>query len=198
MHFHLNDPLVFSNSENEARDDLRGQLEGIAQGDENALRLLYDATVGRVYGLALRIVGKTQTAEDVAADVYFQIWREAARFNTDRGHPLGWILSICRSRALDALRRQDPAELHADPHAICDQALEGCDPIDLLQVLERDCTLYAAVAALVPVQRQLIALAFFRGLTHQEIADCSFLPLGSVKTHLRQALSQLKQAFNAL
>lgn len=166
----------------------------VAVGDENALAAFYDATIARVYGLAIRIVGEAQIAEEVAADVYFQVWREAKRYDGERGTPLTWLLTICRSRALDALRRRDRAELEADPQTPQDPAHAVSGPLDLLLELERGSRLHAALTDLPPLQRQLVALAFFRGLTHREIAEYTGIALGTVKTHIRGALLVLQRA----
>ena len=93
-----------------ADDDLRAVLARIVQREESALRELYDASVGRVYGLALRITGRSDAAEEVASDVYVQVWRDAARYDSERARVLTWLLTICRSRALDFLRRREVTE----------------------------------------------------------------------------------------
>ena len=169
-------------------------LAAIAQQDESALASLYDATLGRVYGLAFRITRKPEAAEEVVADVYLQVWRKAATYDAARGRALTWLLTICHSRALDQLRRKDEAEAHPEPESLRPDLLEGDnDPLDLLQAIENQSAVYAALETLNPIQRQLIALAFFKGLSHQEAADQSGLPLGTVKTHIRRALEQLRQ-----
>lgn len=176
---------------------LRALLVRIAQGDELALGALYDETLGRVYGLALRITRNPQAAEEVAEDVFFQIWRQALRFNAERGSSMAWILTITRSRALDSLRRTDPAESCAEPETLIagDQSVGG-DPQDLLAATQRDHRLHAALAALDAVPRQLIALAFFRGLTHEEIAAEAAMPLGTVKSLIRRSLATLRSVLS--
>lgn len=172
-------------------------LAAIAQRDENALAALYDATVSRVYGLALRITGRADSAEEVAADVYMQVWREAGNYNASKAKTLTWLLMICRSRALDLLRRRDIAESHPEPETLNLEAqLNGDDPIDLLLATERESAVHSALKELTPIQRQLLSLAFFKGLSHQEIAEHASLPLGSVKSHLRKALLALQHTLS--
>lgn len=179
--------------EREAR--LSAAIAGMTRREEAALRTFYDATVARVYGLALRITRSAASAEDVAAEVYHQAWRNAARFDPTRGGALTWLLTLCRSRAIDHLRRRDEAELHEDPESLTEPPLDDAqDPQNLLLAVERDGALYLALEALAPIQRQMIALAFFRGLSHQEIADHARMPLGTVKTHIRKALEALRGA----
>jgi RNA polymerase sigma-70 factor (ECF subfamily) len=101
---------------------------------------------------------------------------------------------ICRTRALDHLRRREPAQPHAAPDSLRpDLYRDDNDPLDLLAALERDKRMHAAVASLHDDARRLLALAFFQGLSHREIADRTGLPLGTVKTTLRRAMQELKQ-----
>jgi RNA polymerase sigma factor (sigma-70 family) len=169
-------------------------LSAIAKGDEPALGAFYDVTVSRVYGLALRIVRRREAAEEVVEDVFMQVWRQANRFDTSRGKPLTWLLTICRSRALDFLRRDDEAMPHPEPETLVNERSdERANPPEMLLALERNTRLYAALESLIPVQRQLLALAFFRGMTHQEMADHTQIPLGTVKSHVRKALDKMRE-----
>lgn len=169
----------------------------ISRGDEQALGQFYDATIGRVYGLALRITRNPQAAEEVAEDVYWQVWRQALRFDAARGHAIGWLLTITRSRALDSLRRGDEAQPHPEPESLlAGEASKEGDPQDLLEAVQRDHQLHAALATLDALPRQLLALAFFRGLTHEEIATHCALPLGTVKSQIRRALAALKRVLS--
>jgi RNA polymerase sigma-70 factor (ECF subfamily) len=176
-----------------ASDELHALVSRIALGDEPALRDLYDASIARVYGLALRITGRREAAEEVAADVYMQVWREAAKYDAGRGRVLTWLLTICRSRAIDSLRRRDPAEpLPADDALDDAGSPPENDPADLLEMTVGNRRLHEALATLTPLQRQLLATAFFRGLTHEEVAVHCGMPLGSVKTHIRRAIAALR------
>ena len=176
-----------------ADDDLCAVLARIVQREESALRELYDASVGRVYGLALRITGRSDAAEEVASDVYVQVWRDAARYDSERARVLTWLLTICRSRALDFLRRRELTEPLPDDDELAEpHSAPANDPQDLLISTQNHRELHTALALLAPLQRQLLALAFFRGLTHEEIAQHCRLPLGSVKTHIRKALAMLR------
>ena len=178
----------------EPQGDLTGWIISIVNGDEKALGAFYDATVSRVFGLALRIVRQRDAAEEVAEDVYMQVWQQAGRFDASRGKPLTWLLTICRSRALDYLRREDEAVSHPEPETLTVEPYdERADPQDMLLAMERNSRLYAILDKLLPIQRQLLALAFFRGLTHQEIADHTRLPLGTVKSHVRKALDEMRE-----
>lgn len=172
---------------------LRGMIAQMARGEESGLAALYDATAARVYGLALRITRTSASAEDVTAEVFHQCWRNAAKFDAERGTVITWLLTMCRSRAIDYLRRRDDAESHAEPELLAPPDTDE-DPQQLLIDNQSHSALSQAIAELAPVQRQLIALAFYRGLSHQEIAEHCNMPLGTVKTHVRKALERLRCA----
>lgn len=168
-------------------------MQRIVNQEQAALAELYDATVGRVHGLALRILKDYAAAEEVVSDVYFQAWREACRYDRARGPVQGWLLIICRSRALDAIRRRDPAIVHPDPHELLDVApAQQGDLQDLLEATRSCSRVHEALAALAPLQRQLLSLAFFRAYTYSEVASHFGMPLGSVKTLIRAALRELR------
>ena len=158
--------------------------------DEEALARLYEAMAGKVYGLALRITRNVQTAEEVVEDTFWQIWRQAPRFDPVRGNASAWVMTMTRSRALDALRRVDPAASDADVGESEEASADG--PEVLLASRQAGRKLDAALANLDPLPRQLVALAFFRGLSHEEIAIHMGLPLGTVKSHIRRALVRLR------
>ena len=171
-------------------------LAAISRRDESAFREFYEATVGKVYHLALRITGAPETAEEVVPEVYLKVWREAHRYDALRGKVMTWLLIICRSRALDYLRRQEEAEPHPEPELLMTEQPAENGPDDLLSLLERDRAIHRALASLLPAQRQLIALAFLKGYTHIEIARYTRSPLGTVKAHIRKALEKLKRSLD--
>ncbi|MEW5880585.1 MAG: sigma-70 family RNA polymerase sigma factor [Pseudomonadota bacterium] len=177
----------------EPGDPLAALLARIALGEQAALESLYDLTLPRVFAVARRICSDAALAEEVAEDVYFQVWREAARFDSARAPALPWLLMMTRSRALDALRRTDRALLTDDPHALAGEECSGDgDPLRLLEAFRRDGEVRAALARLPARDRQIVALAFLRGLTHAQIAAAMRLPLGTVKTAVRRALHALR------
>ena len=189
-------PDESASSESDGR--LRVLIGRMCERDEAALATLYDATSSRMHGLVLRIVCDAMLAEEVVEDVYFAAWQQAERFDAGRGRALGWLLMMARSRALDALRRREPASSHPDPAALMPGEPEAADIASELVSATRDRRrLHAAIENLDPVPRQMVALAFFRGLTHQEIAQQSSVPLGTVKSHIRRALRALRVALGS-
>ena len=173
---------------------LRGLIAGVVRRDEAAFDSLYTATVNRAWSVAIRIVRQNEAAEEVVEDCFWQVWREADRFDASRGRVLTWVLTICRSRALDYLRRKDIAEPMADVETLRSGELaDEHDPLEILGATERASAVHRALEQLKPRERQLISLAFFRGLTHQEIADACAMPIGTVKTVMHKAFKQLQE-----
>jgi len=168
-------------------------LERMAHGDHEALAELYDRHGRLVFSLALRILRDQSDAEDIVQDVFSQAWRQAARYESSRGNPVAWLLNLTRSRAIDRLRgrRARPDTAAADPSSL--DLPDLSQPVDEQIVRSHQAAqIRAAVDELSVLQRVAIELAFYEGLTHVEIADRLELPLGTVKTRIRQGLLKLK------
>jgi RNA polymerase sigma factor (sigma-70 family) len=169
----------------------------IVDRDQEAFADLYRSMLGQVYHLAYRITRSEQLAEEATEDTFWQVWRQAPRFEPARGSVLTWVMTIARSRALDALRQLDPAQCRDDIESLADQAIHKDNPPDLLSAVEESNCLHAALAMLDPVPRQLVALSFFYNLSHEEIASYADLPLGTVKSHIRRSLILLRKTMAA-
>jgi RNA polymerase sigma factor (sigma-70 family) len=168
-------------------------VDRIAKSDEKALGDLYDATSSRIFSMARTITRNLECAEEVTEDVYWQVWRQALRFDAQRGTVLVWLFTLARSRALDHLRRADSAVPHVEPETFLENTGdERHDPAEVLSASQTENCLNAALLRLEPLPRQLLSLAFYRGLTHEEIATTMALPLGTVKSHIRRALVSLQ------
>jgi RNA polymerase sigma-70 factor (ECF subfamily) len=174
--------------------DLANLVQRIAGGDHDALGELYDLTVSKLFALARLILRNSADAEEVVCDVYTQVWQSAAKYQGARGAVMGWLLVMCRSRALD-LSRQNRLRallvLLESPHNN-DEAVEPTAPEDVLDLMKQGTAVHQALGKLTPLRRRLIALAFFRGLSHGEIAEQCRLPVGTVKSHIRRALTALR------
>ncbi len=185
-----------NNMESRNRDqELISVVQKIAQGDQTALAALYDSTHRLAYGLILRVLGDASSAEEVLLDVYTQIWRQAANYDTSRGGPLAWLMTIARSRAIDRLRsgwqerqRKEPLDL------LSDRETEAATPEENTVVAERRKFVRAALNSLSPEQREVIELAYYGGLSHSEIAVKLNQPLGTVKTRTRLGMMKLREA----
>jgi RNA polymerase sigma-70 factor (ECF subfamily) len=175
-------------------------LQAAAAGDGRAFESFYSATVRYAMAVVRRITG-VALAEDVLADCYFQAWREASRFDAGRGSALTWLLTMARSRALDRLRQETLRHggLSGAPAFEADesQACEGPGPEALLESVESNCRLHAALAGLSATERWVLGLAYFRDHSHSEIATLTGLPLGTVKSHVTRAQQKLRVALQA-
>jgi RNA polymerase sigma factor (sigma-70 family) len=172
-------------------------------GDRAAFSRLYDATSGHLLAVTLRIQRDRGVAEDLLQEVYVAVWKSAASFDAARSQPLTWLTHIARHRAIDSLRRaqtqpqlESSHRIDADGEDAGDAAeqvaAEGPGPLDLL---DRACDareLAQCMERLTPPQRQSVALAFFDGLSHAEVAEHLREPLGTVKSWVRRALLALK------
>lgn len=170
-------------------------------GDRAAFAQLYQRTSGHLLAVVLRIQRDRAQAEDLLQEVYVSVWKAAAGFDAARSQPLTWLTSIARNRAIDGLRRQAAqprlesghrAEDDERPDAVEAIADDNPGPADLLGRASDARELGQCLEQLSPPQRQSVALAFFDGLSHAEVAEHLCQPLGTVKSWVRRALMALK------
>ena len=186
-------------SQSEVVRDLDALVERMRGGEERALEELYEATVGKLYALASAILRSAVDTEEIVCETYAYAWANAGRFDASRASALGWLLMLCRSRALDRLRQRRATVNRLDVVALQETADAGAEqPFDILSLMQQRSSVYAALSQLTPERRHLVSLAFLRGLSHQEIADATQLPLGTVKSHLRRSLVQLREALEVM
>lgn len=175
-------------------DLLRAVMARVAIRDENALADLYDISSSRLFAVAGRIAGDTAAAEEIVSDVLLQVWQRGELYDPDGGRVMVWLLTLCRSRALDWRRRCNDVILHHDSKSLrAETAQPEDDPYALISLYKTGTPLYAAVKMLNERERYLVGLVFFRGLTHQEICEHTAMPMGLVKTVLRNALSVIRE-----
>jgi RNA polymerase sigma-70 factor (ECF subfamily) len=166
-----------------------------AAGDAGAVAALYDRHGRAVYSLALRVLGDQGEAEDVAQEVFAQAWRQADRYDPRRGQPVAWLLNMARSRAIDRLRRRR-AQPSADTEATSEPVDRSPGAEALAITREQVRALREALAGLPVLQRTAIELAYYEGLSQQEIAARLEQPLGTVKTRVRLGLMKLRDALS--
>jgi RNA polymerase sigma-70 factor (ECF subfamily) len=171
----------------------RALIARVVARDADALASLYDTYAARLLGLAARILGDTGEAEEVLQEVFLFVWRAAATFDSARGSVLAWLLVATRSRAIDRLRTRRPAARAGLTRV--DRVPDSPDPRDVeadSATREWETLCRAAISELPPEQRLALELAYFEGLTHQEISQKTSTPLGTVKTRVRLGLMKLK------
>ncbi|MEW6729771.1 MAG: sigma-70 family RNA polymerase sigma factor [Acidobacteriota bacterium] len=174
--------------------DFETLIKKVADGDQSALGTLYDLTNRQIFGLILRVLNDTATAEEVLLDVYTQVWRQAAVYDRKRGTPLTWLMIIARSRAIDRLRAGKPDQQHSEPLEMAASATSAAaNPEEMTVNSERQRLVRSALDELSPEQREIIELAFYSGLSHSEIAAKLGQPLGTVKTRVRLGMMKLRE-----
>lgn len=166
----------------------------VARGDTTAYESLYDRYCSAVMGLALKITGDRSLAEEVVQETFWRVWRKADLFETQRGAFTSWFFGIARNLSIDVLRRQrtqiQPVE---ETEQIIEQAVDPTmDVPEAAWLREKHQQMQAAIATLPNEQRSVIEMAYFRGLTRQEIAQASGEPLGTIHTRARLALQKLR------
>ncbi len=175
--------------------DTKALLLAVAAGDRQAFTCLYQTTSRLLYAIALRITHQADLADDVLSETYLQVWRQASRFDPARGTGLAWLSVICRSRALDTLRQHRQAD--ALTITVANQPPgDSSWGAQLLASVELSGDLHLALSQLQEEQRQLLGLAYFRDLSHRELAVHTGLPLGTVKSQLRRGMEKLRKLMN--
>ena len=167
----------------------------VARRDERALGVLYDRYSRLAFSLAVRIVGDRALAEEITADSFVNVWRASGSYSTERGRFVSWLMSVVRHRAIDELRR-----LNVRPEGSAvelNEALQttahpdGVD--DIFDVHRRQEVVRSVLANLPAPQREALELAYFGGLTQQEIAERTGVPLGTIKTRMRLGLLKMRE-----
>jgi len=176
--------------------DLMQRIAAHDQDASAALRELYDQTSSRLYGVALRVTGNREWAEDALQDAYLNIWRIAGDYRASLSPPMAWLGVIVRSRALDFLRRRNSERVdrnqELDDFVQETVASEAVDPADAVSTSEQAFALRQCLSRLEPKQREVVSLAYLRDLSHGELAVQLKLPLGTVKTWIRRGIEQLR------
>lgn len=167
-------------------------LNQIQDNDESALSELYDQYVNAVFSVAYRVLGNEQDAEEVTQDVFMRIWKKAALYDEQKGKFISWLLTMTRRIAIDHLRRKQRATQVENPVSLDEQEFlyETTLVYDDTSELQR--TLISVLQELPGEYRDAIQLAYFKGMTHAEIATHLKRPLGTVKSHIRQGMEKLR------
>lgn len=172
--------------------ELAENLSRIALGDRTAFERLYTATSPHLFSMLLRILRRQSWAEEVLQDTFISVWQQAGRYQRAKSAPMTWLSSIARNAAIDTLRRRDNEAVALDEDAELAIADTGPGPLATLLASADQRQVRTCMDTLTGPQQQSLALAFFHGLSHAELAAHMAQPLGTVKTWVRRGLQALK------
>jgi RNA polymerase sigma-70 factor (ECF subfamily) len=172
--------------------DIDELMSRVAQGDQESFGALYDALAPLVHGLVLRVVRDRAQAEEVTQEVFLEVWQQAKRFDADRGRARAWITVLAHRRAVDRVRAAQAATDRDLREGIKDFQESYDDVEHQVEVALESERVRKALESLTAIQQQAIRLAYYGGYTYGEVADALGLPLGTVKTRIRDGMIRLR------
>ena len=179
------------------QENLRQLLLQTARGDQAAFHRLYEQTSQRLYTVSLRLMRRRDLADEVLQETYVKIWYNAGEYISERGSVLTWMMSILRYRAIDRMRKLKRELDTEEADTIDDQLVDkGKGPLEFIDAAVEAKVLYGCLDELVENQKYSIGLAFFDGLTHEQLSQKLGTPLGTVKSWIRRGLILLRQCIN--
>ncbi|MFF8653668.1 sigma-70 family RNA polymerase sigma factor [Streptomyces huasconensis] len=172
--------------------DLQELVARVARGDQQAFSGVYDAVAGPVLGVVRGVLRDHAQSEEVAQEVLVEVWRTAPRYRPDLGTAMNWVLTLAHRRAVDRVRSVEASAAREHKAALLSRTPEFDEVSEQVEThLERE-QVRRCLRALTEVQRQSVTLAYYRGLTYRQVAELLALPLGTVKTRLRDGLIRLR------
>ncbi|WP_375172032.1 sigma-70 family RNA polymerase sigma factor [Marinobacter sp.] len=174
------------------QDDLMRLLVGVAQGDRRSFQQLYESISGRMFGVCLKLAGQRELAEEALQEAFIQIWHHAREYHSDRGTPLGWMMTIARYRTLDLMRARKVRQ-HAGEDQLEQVEDHRAGPLDESLRDAGAAQLTGCLDELSDNQRDSILLSYYKGLTHDELSQALSSPIGTVKSWIRRGLIALKR-----
>lgn len=171
-------------------------LARLAAGDPDSLEALYDRYSPYVHGLALRMLGAREEADEVTQDVFWLLWKHKMQYDPERGRFSTWLFAVTRNRCVDRLRSERRRPLTRPLEIDSDSALEKSPEEDAF-LGERRRIVLEALAGLPMEQQRAVELCFFQGMTHREVASHLGEPLGTIKSRIRMGMAKLKQSLLA-
>lgn len=181
-----------------ATDQLFCLLSASALGDKAAFQQLYQLTSAKLYAVCLKITGKSDLAEEALQDTYINIWYHAQNYRPDKAAVMTWMITIARNKCFDLLRNR-PQEAELGDDAFYEQwASADLGPFEQMADKKELSALLSCMQTLSATQRQAIALSYFHGMAHEQLAQHLAQPLGSIKTWVRRGLIALKSCLSGV
>ncbi|MGC4950411.1 sigma-70 family RNA polymerase sigma factor [Streptomyces sp. DT224] len=175
-----------------AGPDLQELMVLVARGDQNAFAQVYDAVSGPVLGLVRGVLRDPAQSEEVAQEVWVDVWRTASRFQPARGSAMNWVLTLAHRRAVDRVRSAQASAAREHKAALLDRTPAFDEVTEQVETrLERE-QVRRCMRTLSELQRESVTLAYYRGLTYREVAELLAVPLGTIKTRLRDGLIRMR------
>ncbi|MGW1982948.1 sigma-70 family RNA polymerase sigma factor [Streptomyces collinus] len=175
-----------------SKPDLQQLVHEVALGDQEAFAAVYDAVAGSVLGVVRAVLRDHAQSEEVAQDVLVEVWRTAPRYRPDRGTAINWILTLAHRRAVDRVRSVEAAAARDSRAALLARTPEYDQVTEQVEIRLEQEQVRRCLRTLTELQRQSVTLAYYRGLTYRQVAEALALPLGTVKTRLRDGLIRLR------
>lgn len=169
-------------------------LERVATGDRHAFSELYDGVSARLFGLVRRLVVDSAQSEEVTQEVFLEIWQSAARFQPERGSALSWMFTLAHRRAVDRIRSAQASRDRDARIGLRDIPIDVDVVAEAAEISVEHERVQQALSELTEVQRQAVTLAYYSGFSHSEIADELSVPIGTVKTRIRDGMIRLRDA----
>lgn len=167
-------------------------MSRVARGDEQAFEQLYDAIAGSVHGLVRRVLRDPAQAEEVTQEVFLEIWRTATRFDPTRGKATTWVMTMAHARAVDRVRSAQASSDRDLKVGTRDYAVEYDEVSEAVESRLEQVQVRRCLGGLTELQRESVTLAYYGGYTYNEVADLLSVPLGTVKTRLRDGLIRMR------
>jgi RNA polymerase sigma-70 factor (ECF subfamily) len=171
-------------------------LAAVAKGDQAAFERLYVATRAKLYGVLLRILRRSDLADEVMQDTYLKIWRSAGDFDPRVASPMTWMIAIARNRAIDVVRKKAEASLEEEPAAL-EVAGDTPNPLARREITDDLRRLLACLGGLDEERRRIVLLAYYNGWSREQLAAKFDKPVNTIKTWLRRSLIELRECLGA-
>lgn len=193
FHYFAEEKILTEFDRSAQYDDLESLLMRVAEGDKLAFARLYDAISPAVFGTILKIIRSREHAEEVTQEVFLEIWKKAANWDRRLGSPTTWMMVMARRRAVDRIRREEALRNREERVAPTWNTTPHSEVEEAISESEDHTEVHEGLANLTDAQREVIEMAYFGDRTYAEVADMLGIPLGTVKTRMRDGLIRLRR-----
>lgn len=174
------------------RENLAALLRQVGQGDQAAFAQLYQQTARRVFGMAKRVLIDAEMSEDATQEVYLQVWKTAARYDSSAGSPLAWLMTIAHRRAVDKVRSEQSSSDREARYGAASHLVEHDDVVETVSQRMEAEAVANCLQTLTDTQQESVKLAYYGGLTYREVAENLGVAIPTIKSRIRDGLIRLK------